>query len=776
MGNFLDGLLGGIRNLKENGVPKPTRDTLDVVGATIDDDGEKLTMTITAPSRFGALADGLRNTIGDEEGQIEFLRGFSTDGDGGGGYFKWRATATATDDGGTRLNKNGRGNSATGYWERIYSGPLDIRWFGADHNGEDDSTDAISFALASAYTNGLRSVWVPRGTYLVSGSLLHKSTATNPVALCGDGYDSLLYAPSIAVDTPVVMASGSTFQNALLHNLRIAGTFSRGVDYTASSGDHVTIESVYVNGAVLDDVGGTVTIAGIAVGGLNDVTIAKNVLWGNGKDEDATGQTFTADATSNVITCTGHGFSDGYLVHVTTSGTLPAPLVAGTTYWVRDSDATTFKLAATRDGAAIDLTTAGTGTQKVHKNLGKGYEILHRSGAYQSRIHVRENTITGHKNYVGIILFDVADSDILDNHLDQGTTCFETNPGVIEFGYGIAIYDTVTPAGGGEARRNKISRNHVSNCGGMGIYCADSYDTDVAGNTVYDTCKFINETSLPHAGIAANRCNLTIQGNTIKRTGIGRHAIAITNTSGCAIGVNTIEDVSAAVELSVCSGCSIKGLNVKSTVHGILVNAGNTASNVTATGNNFVDVQGPLSIQSGGALNDSIFADNTIVNPAVGVYLTGGSHNKVSNNRVAGSSSWGMQIASDNTDIEGNTVTGAAASGGISSSGDYCHVRRNTATGNTGTQISVSGTASIREQNRIHATAPLSGTVALNGTTAVTVSTGEVQSGDVIRITRQTKGTSPGHVYIDAISNGVSFDLKSMDASDDATVLWEIVH
>lgn len=158
MANFLDGLLGGIRNLKENGTPKPTRDTLDVVGATIEDDGEKLTMTITAPSRFGALADGLRNTIGDEEGQIEFLRGFSTDGDGGGGYFKWRATATATDDGGTVLNKNGYGNAATGYWQRIdaTSGPWSAAWFGTVGNaafatGTGDA-DAITVTISGLTT------------------------------------------------------------------------------------------------------------------------------------------------------------------------------------------------------------------------------------------------------------------------------------------------------------------------------------------------------------------------------------------------------------------------------------------------------------------------------------------------------------------------------------------------------------------------------------------------------------------------------------------------
>jgi hypothetical protein len=63
----------------------------------------------------------------------------------------------------------------------------------------------------------------------------------------------------------------------------------------------------------------------------------------------------------------GHGYSDAQAVTLTTSGTLPAPLATATTYYMRDVSTNVyfFKLAASAGGAAINLTTVGTGTQSI---------------------------------------------------------------------------------------------------------------------------------------------------------------------------------------------------------------------------------------------------------------------------------------------------------------------------------------------------------------------------------------------------------------------------
>lgn len=72
----------------------------------------------------------------------------------------------------------------------------------------------------------------------------------------------------------------------------------------------------------------------------------------------SSGGGFTVDAagvTSNTITATAHGQGNGQAVMVW--GSLPAPLVAGTTYFVVGAAANTFQLAATSGGGVIDLTT-----------------------------------------------------------------------------------------------------------------------------------------------------------------------------------------------------------------------------------------------------------------------------------------------------------------------------------------------------------------------------------------------------------------------------------
>lgn len=72
-----------------------------------------------------------------------------------------------------------------------------------------------------------------------------------------------------------------------------------------------------------------------------------------------------ADATANTLESDGHGLETDMPVTVRSvdgaaDAELPAPLVAGTTYYVIRVTNALFKLAATAGGSAIDLTTEGT--------------------------------------------------------------------------------------------------------------------------------------------------------------------------------------------------------------------------------------------------------------------------------------------------------------------------------------------------------------------------------------------------------------------------------
>ena len=89
--------------------------------------------------------------------------------------------------------------------------------------------------------------------------------------------------------------------------------------------------------------------------------------WGGEKVGISTngGTAFTA-AVSDTITSSGHNLSNGDVLILTTSNTLPAGLSTGTPYYVINKTTNTFELSATSGGAAIDITDTGTGTHKWH--------------------------------------------------------------------------------------------------------------------------------------------------------------------------------------------------------------------------------------------------------------------------------------------------------------------------------------------------------------------------------------------------------------------------
>lgn len=76
------------------------------------------------------------------------------------------------------------------------------------------------------------------------------------------------------------------------------------------------------------------------------------------------GPRFTAEADDDIFTSDTHGLSDGQAVRLTASkgtDTLPGGFDSSTTYYVRDSATNTFKLALTAGGAAVNVSSDGTG-------------------------------------------------------------------------------------------------------------------------------------------------------------------------------------------------------------------------------------------------------------------------------------------------------------------------------------------------------------------------------------------------------------------------------
>ena len=88
--------------------------------------------------------------------------------------------------------------------------------------------------------------------------------------------------------------------------------------------------------------------------------------------QSLTSRTFTADASTDICTASGSLASGNFVgkaVTFSSSGTLPAGLTAGVTYFLIYISSTTFKVATTianaNAGTAINITDAGTGTHTV---------------------------------------------------------------------------------------------------------------------------------------------------------------------------------------------------------------------------------------------------------------------------------------------------------------------------------------------------------------------------------------------------------------------------
>ncbi|MFO0647408.1 MAG: glycosyl hydrolase family 28-related protein [Polyangiales bacterium] len=157
------------------------------------------------------------------------LLGYDTRGDGGGGVFAWKAGAPPTgvlDDDGIVIVSSG---TTTGYWVRIYSGPINARWFGARGDGSHDDTVAIQKTINSVgagnYTTagglgskGYSGVYLPRGCYKVTSTL---SIAFKGVDIVGDGKcaTEVLFVPANTSGTQTLfdfkMPSGVLYQCAL---------------------------------------------------------------------------------------------------------------------------------------------------------------------------------------------------------------------------------------------------------------------------------------------------------------------------------------------------------------------------------------------------------------------------------------------------------------------------------------------------------------------------------------------------------------------------------
>jgi len=132
----------------------------------------------------------------------------------------------------------------------------------------------------------------------------------------------------------------------------------------------------------------------------------------------------SADTITDLITVANNPFTAGNAVVFSGAGTPPAPLTAGTTYFVREISGNTFKLALAANGNAIDLTSAGSGALTLTSRLQTGVTYYVREAA-------AVNGATGTQDFkLATSPTATAAIDLLDNAPGIGHLRFGLNLGL----------------------------------------------------------------------------------------------------------------------------------------------------------------------------------------------------------------------------------------------------------------------------------------------------------------------------------------------------------
>jgi len=168
----------------------------------------------------------LRSIAGVIDGELYYVKGHSTVGDGGGGIFMWRTNPVFIGTGIYSQDNNGTiikaiGND-TGRWVRQYDGYINVLYFGALGVGNLYNTEiqnAINFAeLNSSDTSSLKSstVFIPNGSYVLSNIILKSG-----VTILGESIDNTIIYATQGTGYLFEIEIGPVYIN--IYNLKIVG-------------------------------------------------------------------------------------------------------------------------------------------------------------------------------------------------------------------------------------------------------------------------------------------------------------------------------------------------------------------------------------------------------------------------------------------------------------------------------------------------------------------------------------------------------------------------
>jgi hypothetical protein len=180
------------------------------------------------------------------DGYQAVVGGYETVGDGGWGLFAYVPSSTTADNDGTVLAPS----NGTGRWFRVYSGPVNVRWFGAVGDGSTDDFQAIQNAITyiESLLNG-GGVFIPSGEYNIEGQL--DFSGDKPVLFFGEGEgSSVINAVGVDIALHLGTGTGDKTIDIRVSGLSIIGSDSAEIGIQVDRLHQILLDRCFIEGFV----------------------------------------------------------------------------------------------------------------------------------------------------------------------------------------------------------------------------------------------------------------------------------------------------------------------------------------------------------------------------------------------------------------------------------------------------------------------------------------------------------------------------------------------
>lgn len=379
---------------------------------------------------------------------------------------------------------------ASGAWVRKYSGPIDIRWFGAvSGTGVGDQQAAISGALTVAAG---RQVHIPVGQWRIDSGI----TQTVPANLIGDGCGA---GPGAVINSNCSQILANFLSGDMLKVTSLYASTIRGIQFNSNVGTRSGGAAIHLSGDTLSSTGSNSVIEQCAFNGqYENIRLTRYV---QARIEQTYHQTWATWAIVNSTTG-GHEPGGGYISHNyffgdTASGTTQSGVINSLAgyLWLHDN-----LILGGQVGIRLNVSEHDLGFPSFHKNSIEeqdvyGVQVAGANSKTVSMLKITDNEFStiARANYQGCIQFDSGTYTLENADIDGNIfRCSSAN----------ANFRYVNFQNGSRVR---VVNNTISHLSGNGLAVFIGGGTLASGEIIHNSVNIVSGTIPKYSGVSMLR-------------------------------------------------------------------------------------------------------------------------------------------------------------------------------------------------------------------------------------------------------------------------------